>query len=203
MGKQIPASIQIENPFQFMYLFRLKRPWKSGLLWIGLAGLLGVAFIVYLTIMARGINKASIHFNPADVVYGKQIHASHQMMMDGAANISNSLPANAGASPVIQVSEQFYDFGEVGANQILKHTFVIANLGIAPLVIVHAYTTCGCTAADFTAANIPPGKTVLMTLQFNPRYHGMHGTTVRRGVMIETNDPEHPMQEIWIQASVK
>ena len=42
-----------------------------------------------------------------------------------------------------------------------------------------------------------------MQLKFDPRYHDMHGTTVRRGVVFETNDPEHPLQEIWIQATVK
>jgi len=170
---------------------------------MGMAGLLGVGLLVYLAIVAGIIHMAEISFNPADVVYGETVHASHEMMMDGVLNISNNLPMDASARPEIQVSEQFYDFGDVGANQVLKHTFVIENLGQAPLVIVHAYTTCGCTAADFTSANIPPGKVALMTLQFDPGYHDMHGTTVRRGVMVETNDPEHPLQEIWIQASVK
>ena len=169
---------------------------------MGMAGLIGVGLLVYLALSGI-VNKPGIRFNPADVVNGVKVHASHEMMMDSGSNISNNLPADTGARPEIQVSEQLYDFGEVGANQVLKHTFVIANLGQVSLVIVHAYTTCGCTAADFTAASIPPGKVALMTLQFDPGYHDMQGTTVRRGVMIETNDPEHPLQEIWIQASVK
>ncbi len=203
MVKEIPARFQIEKTSQFKHLFRLKGTRRLGLVWIGTAGLFGVMVLVYLAIVAGNLNKTGIRFNPADVVYGETVHASHEMMMDGVSNISNNLPVDASARPEIQVSEQFYDFGEVGANQVLKHAFVIANLGQAPLVIVHAYTTCGCTAADFTSASIPPGKVALMTLQFDPRYHDMHGTTVRRGVMVETNDPEHPLQEIWIQASVK
>jgi hypothetical protein len=43
----------------------------------------------------------------------------------------------------------------------------------------------------------------LMTLHFNAGYHDVSGYTVRRGVLIETNDPNHPIQEIWIQASVR
>ena len=181
----------------------MNRTRRPGLIWIGAAGLLGVVFLGYLTMVTGNVNKTGIRYSASDVVYGERVHASHEMMMDGAANTSNNLTADASSEPEIQVSEQFYDFGEVGANRALYHTFVIANLGQAPLLILHAYTTCGCTAADFTSAKIPPGKVALMTLQFDPGYNEMHGTTVRRGVMIETNDPERPLQEIWIQASVK
>jgi hypothetical protein len=203
MSKEIPAGIRIEKSFQFNRLFRLKGTSGPGLVWIGAAGLLAVVFLVYLTVVAGNVNKPAIRFNPADVVYGEQVHASHEMLLDNVSDPSNNLPVKASARPAIQLSEQFYDFGAVGTDQVLKHTFVIANLGQVPLVIFHAYTTCGCTAADFTSANIPPGKVALMTLQFDPGYHNMHSTTVRRGVMIETNDPAHPLQEIWIQASVK
>lgn len=80
---------------------------------------------------------------------------------------------------------------------------MIANKGSAALVILKADTTCGCTTADFSASEIPPGKVALMTLHFNAGYHDVSGYTVRRGVLIETNDPNHPIQEIWIQASVR
>jgi hypothetical protein len=203
MGEENPASIHIEKPSHFKRLFRLKKTRRLGLVWIGTAGLLGVGFLVYLAIAAGLVHKSGIRFISTNVVYGEKVHASHEMMMGGVSNISNNLPADTSVRPEIQVSEQFYDFGKVESDRVLKHTFVIANLGQAPLVIVHAYTTCGCTVADFTSANVPPGKLALMTLQFDPGFHNMHGTTVRRGVMVETNDPEHPLQEIWIQASVQ
>ena len=101
------------------------------------------------------------------------------------------------------LSEKYYDFGEVTPNQVVTRTFVISNPGQSTLIIQRAFTTCGCTTADFTASEIPPGKVVLMTLHFDPGYHDMRGSTVRRGVMIETNDPDHPSQEIWIQASIR
>jgi hypothetical protein len=107
------------------------------------------------------------------------------------------------AKPNIRISEQFYDFGEVNPSQVVSRAFIIANSGQSPLIIQRAYTTCGCTVPDFTASEISPGKIVLMTLQFDTGYHGMRGTTVRRGVMIETNDPDHSTQEIWLLASVR
>lgn len=114
--------------------------------------------------------------------------------------ISNS---NAGLAPEIAISEHYYDFGEVNSSQVLTRTIVIANRGKAMLVIQNAYTTCGCTVADFTTAEIPPGKVALMTIRFDTGLHNLRGTTVLRGVIFSTNDPNLPLQEIWIQASIR
>jgi hypothetical protein len=137
MSKENPARSLIEKSSLFKPLFRSKGNKRRGLAWMGIAGLIGVGLLVYLALSGI-VNKPGIRFNPADVVYGVKVHASHEMMMDSGSNISNNLPADTGARPEIQVSEQLYDFGEVGANQVLKHTFVIANLGQVSLVIVHA-----------------------------------------------------------------
>lgn len=170
--------------------------------------ILGMAVIVVVALFYYGIlglTRAGqrLQYTPADVVYGEKIHAVHGMGTERNFQILDGSPVNQGKEPVIRISENFYDFGEVNAQVILRRTFVIANTGQSPLIIQRAYTTCGCTMADFTATEIPPGKVALMTLQFNPGFHEMRGTTIRRGVMIETNDPDHPTQEIWVQASIR
>jgi hypothetical protein len=166
----------------------------------GTASLLGLALAIYLA-LTWNTNRSVLHYSPADVVYSDKIHAVHDMILSNITPGPGRNTSVPGVSPAIRVSEQFYDFGEVNAQQVLARAFVIANYGESPLVILRAYTTCGCTIADFTAEVIPPGKVALMTLQFDTGYHDMRGTTVRRGVIIETNDPEHPTQEIWIQAT--
>ena len=169
---------------------------------IGTAGLFLLGLCLYLAWVWNTHNR-SIQFSPNDVVYGVPLHAQHEM--DTQSSRPNSVILNPGNAifPHIQISENFFDFGEINPNKVVSRTFVIANKGSTPLIILRAYTTCGCTMADFTAAEIPPGKVALMTLQFDTGYHDMSGTTVRRGVMIQTNDPDHPTQEIWIQASVR
>ncbi|MBW6475151.1 MAG: DUF1573 domain-containing protein [Anaerolineaceae bacterium] len=144
-----------------------------------------------------------IHFSPADVVYGDQIYAIHDLNLMSTPQNLSLISNDPTEKPQILISEKFYDFGEVNSQQILKRTFIFSNSGESPLIILRAFTTCGCTTAIFTANEIPPGKVVLMTLQFDTGYHDMRGKTVRRGVMIETNDPDHPVQEIWIQAKIK
>ena len=70
------------------------------------------------------------------------------------------------------------------------------------MTISRAYTTCGCTIADFTATVIPPGGHSIMTLVFDAGFHDAAGQSVRRGVLIENNDPDLPQLEIWIEANV-
>ncbi len=41
-----------------------------------------------------------------------------------------------------------------------------------------------------------------MTLTFDAGFHDVSGQTVRRGVIIENNDPNHPVLEIWVEVSV-
>ncbi len=147
------------------------------------------------------INKDSvtIEYSAEDVAYDEPLHAIHEM---GAGPPIPFLPKD-GAQPQIEVSERFVDFGSVGSTEVVTHEFVIANRGGAPLTISRAYTTCGCTTADFTSAVIPPGQVAIVTLRFDAGYHDTRGQTIRRGIIIENNDPDHSNTEIWVQASVR
>lgn len=163
------------------------------------AGLLLIAASVYWVVSQRS-TKATLDYDPEDIVNDQPLHAVHEMEPFNPASIS-FLPKD-GPQPKIAVSESFFDFGSVGATEVVQHDFVIANQGDAPLTISRAYTTCGCTTADFTSSVIPPGKVVIMTLIFDAGFHDARGQTVRRGVIIENNDPNNSQAEIWTQAAV-
>ncbi len=202
MNKRAPAANGEKKPIPALRFLPFPRKPGWDFVFLGTAGALILAGVIYAVVVGSSTG-TKIQYTPADIVYGEKIHAVHDMAAE-----DTSLPAILSAKgstskPVIQVSEKFYDFGEVGSHQVFSRTFVIANAGQSPLIIERASTTCGCTVADFTAAEIPPGKVALMTLQLDTGYHDLSGTTVRRGVMIETNDPDLPIQEIWIQASIR
>jgi hypothetical protein len=103
---------------------------------------------------------------------------------------------------VIAVNEDYFDFGSIGATEMVSREFIIANTGEGPLTISRAFTTCGCTEADFSASVIQPGEVATVTLRLDAGFHDVRGQTVRRGIIIESNDPRRPQTEIWIQASV-
>ncbi len=144
-----------------------------------------------------------IQYSPGDIVYSQPLQAEHNMSKVDASLFPTISAANSNSYPEIVISEHYYDFGEIDSSQVLTRTFVIANHGQSTLVIANAYTTCGCTVADFTTTEIPPGKVALMTIRFDPAFHDLRGTTVRRGVIFSTNDPNYPVQEVWIQASIR
>lgn len=175
---------------------RLQRALSAGLLIAGV----GVFALAGWSLRQRmQTPQASIDYGPEDISYERPLQAVHEM---GGGPPIPFLP-KSDPQPRIVVNEAFYDFGTLGPTDVVTRDFVIANTGEAPLTISRAYTTCGCTTADFTATIIPPGQVSIMTLRFDAGFHDVSGQTVRRGVIIESNDPNNSTTEIWVQASVR
>lgn len=142
---------------------------------------------------------ADFAYGPEDVAYDQPIHAIHEM---GEGLPIPFLPKDQ-AQPSIVISEKSYNFGSIGPTDVVQRSFAILNTGDATLTISRAYTTCGCTTADITASSIPPGKVAEVTLTFDAGYHDTAGQTVRRGLIIENNDPRNSQAEFWTEASVR
>ncbi len=142
---------------------------------------------------------ASIEYHPDDVAHDQPFVAVHEM---GEGPKIAFLPRDE-PQPKIQISEANYDFGNIGPQDIVEHEFVIRNVGEAPLTISRAYTTCGCTTAEISARIIQPGEVATVKLIFDAGFHDAAGQTVRRGLIIENNDPNQSQAEIWTQASVR
>ncbi len=141
---------------------------------------------------------AALEYAEAEVAHDRPFRAVHEMR---AGPPIPFLPADQ-PQPKIVVPSSYYDFGQVGAKAVVMHKFLVRNEGDAPLTISRAYTTCGCTVADFTARVIPPGKAALITLIFDAGAHDVRGQTVKRGLIIENNDRRKSKAEIWTRASV-
>ncbi|MHA2428086.1 MAG: DUF1573 domain-containing protein [Candidatus Hermodarchaeia archaeon] len=173
---------------------RMKKLGIGGILF---SGILLVAFAGWS--LWKGQQPVDIDYAPEDISYELPLHAIHEM---GEGPPIPFLDKD-NPQPQIEVNERYYDFGSIGPTDVVTREFVITNTGDAPLTISRAYTTCGCTTADFTSAIIPPGKVSIMTLILDAGFHDVSGQTVRRGVIIENNDPKRSSTEIWIQASVR
>jgi hypothetical protein len=142
---------------------------------------------------------AAFAYNPNELATEKPFSAGHAM---GEGPPIPFLPKDS-PQPKIVVSERSYNFGSIGPNDIVQRTFAIRNDGDAPLTISRAYTTCGCTRADFSASVIPPGKVAEVFVTYDAGFHDSRGQTVSRGIIIESNDPQRSQSEIWVQASVR
>lgn len=182
---------------------RQEAKWKSRLV-LGIAvlgGLLVVGAIVLAVTDLGGTSAGAqtIDYTEAQVARANPILAVHEME---AGPPIPYLPASS-PQPSIAVNEDFVNVGSVGPTEVIERKFVIANTGDGPLTISRAYTTCGCTTAEISSATIPAGQVAEVNLIFDAGFHDTRGQVVRRGLIIENNDPEQPVREIWIQASVK
>jgi hypothetical protein len=167
--------------------------------------MVGALLIIFaaLTILGSGGNSAAqaAGFSAEDIVVDPQpLVVGHEM--DGSTSDQIAFFPKGQPQPQIAVTEIEFDFGRIGAADVVTHEFFIQNLGEAPLVISRAYTTCGCTTATFSATVIPPGKVVSMILTLDAGYHDARGQRVERGVIIENNDPAMPELALWVQATV-
>lgn len=137
----------------------------------------------------------------SEIVYDRPLQVQHEMKPADPASVP-FLP-EGGPQPSIFLPKTYEDLGKVGTKEVVTRDFLIVNRGEAPLTISRAYTTCGCTTAEISANVIPPGKAAKVTLRFDAGFHDVSGQTVRRGLIIESNDPDGWQSEIWMQASVK
>jgi hypothetical protein len=163
-------------------------------------GVLLIAWGIYAFVAGSRVDSEALEYTAADVVHDRPIEAIHEM---GEGPPIPFLPRNE-LQPSIQMPETSYNFGSIGPLDVVERKFIIRNNGEAPLTISRAYTTCGCTMANITASVIPPGKVAEVTIVFDAGFHAeAAGQTVRRGLIIENNDPRRSQAEIWIQASVR
>ncbi len=186
-----------DHDMQYLHFFRR---WPA---LCALAGVIGLGIVAGLFFRARAAAG-----NAIEVVTTQPLRAVHSTEMASGPGFPFQLPggdpdAVDGAGQArIEIPVSFYDFGPIGAQAVVRRDFFIINSGTAALVISQAYTTCGCTTADLSASIIPPGKASRVTVVFDAGYHPVAGQTIRRGLVLETNDPNHPEAEIWVQASV-
>ena len=177
---------------------RLKNQLLIGAVIIGVVLIVAAIALAVLDVGGTGAAQA-FDYTEAQVARGNPILAIHEME---AGPPIPFLPESA-AQPSIAINEDFVNVGSVGPTEVIERNFVIANTGKGPLTISRAFTTCGCTTAEISSATIEPGQVAEVTLIFDAGFHDTRGQVVRRGLIIENNDPEQPVREIWIQAAVR
>ncbi|WP_299259915.1 DUF1573 domain-containing protein [uncultured Aquimarina sp.] len=117
------------------------------------------------------MKKANTFLIVSMIALGFMISCTHQPKENSAATTiamkANQNSATEIAVPIMTFTETEFDFGTVTEGDILKHTFSFTNTGNAPLVIVNAKGSCGCTVSDWPKEPIAPGETKEMQVAFN------------------------------------
>src|SRR5690554_7832850 len=91
--------------------------------------------------------------------------------------------ADAGKFPVITFEESTHDFGTISRGTRVEHLFKFKNTGDAPLMIVNAKSSCGCTVPDWTKDHIAPGGEGELLVKFD----GSGQNQVSKTITLTTN----------------
>ncbi|MGY8885768.1 MAG: DUF1573 domain-containing protein [Flavobacteriales bacterium] len=75
--------------------------------------------------------------------------------------------SKAGELPIMTFEETEWDFGSIEGGTGVEHVFKFTNTGTAPLVIVDAKSSCGCTVPEYTKAPVAAGDSGELLVKFN------------------------------------
>ncbi len=141
-----------------------------------------------------------------------------------SANISKGTPIEnykikEKERPALEISENNFDFGRMKLNEIKTENIEIKNVGLKPLVLFDAITSCDCTFAQFVIdgheskkfsmsrdpnwrGEIQPNAGATLKIIYEPRLMPAKGD-VGRSVLFKTNDPQNSSVTINFKAYIE
>lgn len=69
--------------------------------------------------------------------------------------------------PILVWEQETYDFGTILEGDIVTKEFNFTNTGNAPLLILNATSTCGCTVPEWPKSPVQPDSTGSIKVKFN------------------------------------
>lgn len=130
----------------------------------------------------------------------------------------------ATGKPVFQVNTEEIEFGEIAVQGDYPADFTVTNTGDASLEISSIQTSCMCTFAEVMIGDtkspefnmvmhnslaakkwkgiVEPGQSAIMRVIYKPYLMPVQGS-VARYVKFNTNDPDNPVVELGVHATVK
>lgn len=91
------------------------------------------------------------------------------------------------------------DYGKIAKGADGYRTFTFSNKGNAPLIIIGAKPSCGCTIPDYPKEPIMPGQTGIIKVKYDTNRVGYFS----KYVTIETNDLANAEVRLQILGTVE
>ncbi len=98
---------------------------------------------------------------------------------------------------VIEATE--YDFGETTQGAVVKHAFIVKNMGDAPLELTSVRPSCGCVTPYFDKV-IEPGKEGKIEAEL--RTAGFRGAQIKT-IQVTSNDPDTPNLTLRLTTTIR
>lgn len=88
----------------------------------------------------------------------------------------------------LEITPQEFDFGWCPDNAKITAEFTVKNTSSELIALTSVQPACGCTAANFTPANLASSKETKISLVFDTR--GYKGVNFHKGTQIKAGSPE-------------
>ncbi|MGE0090495.1 MAG: DUF1573 domain-containing protein [Bacteroidales bacterium] len=114
-------------------------------------------------------------------------------------NPKNKIGSEAiNGEPEITFDTLFYDFGDLTQGEKASVTFKFKNTGTADLLILDAYSTCGCTIPEYSNQPVASGEEGKVEVVFDSANRsGLQNKTIT--LKINNHQGE---KSLWIKANV-
>jgi len=101
--------------------------------------------------------------------------------------------------PEVVVDHETHEFGVLNAGSTGTHDFIFTNKGTGTLRLTKGHTTCKCTMANLSTAEVPKGESTKVRLEFKGK--GFAGPYKQTATVI-TNDPKRPRVELTVNGRI-
>jgi hypothetical protein len=115
------------------------------------------------------------------------------------APAASSKPADPSHQPKLVVQQDTFDFGTMDSSSEASHDFVFANQGSANLTLAKGHTTCKCTMANLERAEVPPGESTKVKLEWKAK--GFQGPYKQTAAVL-TNDASRPTVTLTVSGRI-
>ena len=105
-----------------------------------------------------------------------------------------------GDEPDIEFDHKGFNMGTVSRNQTVEHHFTFQNVGRKPLKIFKIETTCSCFSGWPTMVEVSPGGSAAIIATFEAFKY--EGTRPEKMLIVSTNDPDEPVVNLNVRASI-
>lgn len=122
-----------------------------------------LAFSVVFT--ACNSDSSTAEKSATDVTTQNSIQAANEIR----DAVNTEIPEDTVNVAKIQFVDQVFDYGTVKEGEVVEHSFKFKNVGVAPLTITKAKSTCGCTVPEFPKEAIAPGEEGEISVRFNTK----------------------------------
>lgn len=102
------------------------------------------------------------------------------------------------SGPQIAFQETIFDFGTIVQNSDGEHVFLLTNKGDAPLLIITAFSSCGCVVPVWPKEPIAPNTDASVKVKYNTSVVG----PFTKVIVVKSNDKESPKKVLRIKGVV-